>query len=135
MTEEPKPYSTSKLMPLLLCMVAAAVVAAVSLSISWAPVARHRVAGVIENILWLVPSVDRISEEMPDSDIGKIILMPQWLFVPAYTFFWFYCLAPWSLQMRQAAVLKSRTLTSENAPSVCHLPFCSSEYGCWETLE
>jgi hypothetical protein len=103
-----KPYSPASLRPLLLCMAASAVVAVCA---SFVPVARHGAATVIENILWLVPSVERISRETPDPEISEIILLSQWLFAPAYALIWFYCLAPWSPRMRQVAMRKSQTLT------------------------
>jgi hypothetical protein len=106
-----KPHASGELQPLLLCMGVAALVAIASVIISSLPVARNSAAGVIENILWLVPSVGRISQQMRNPESGEIILLPQWLFVPAYTFIWFYFLAPWSPRMRESALLKSRTLT------------------------
>jgi hypothetical protein len=108
---EIKPNTFGELHPLLQCMIAAAVVAIISLAISMLPVARHGIASAIEGILWLVPSVGLISRQMADPEIGEIILLPQWLFAPAYAFIWFHFLAPWSPRMRQAALLKSRTLT------------------------
>jgi hypothetical protein len=66
---------------------------------------------------------------MSDAEIGEVILMPQWLFAPAYAFIWFYCLAPWGAPMRQAALLKGRSLSP--AQRALGLPIVILLLGLW----
>ena len=108
--QETKPYTTRALRPMLRCLLAAGILAALSPFVAQVPVIQRGLLDLVLVVGKFVPSIAATSRATTEPIGNEITMAIQWPFYPVYVLLWFYCFPPWSHRLKRAILQRSLTL-------------------------